>query len=115
MYQAKIFENEESRVGNRCYGCSIHFHYTSQAFSPEALDGLKMVHSSITEMLANVRDRWGKSDPVANSLGSTSDFPFEAYSVLYVSIGSGVRCARMALVTLHRRGHHNTQGQRARW
>ncbi|CAB1114832.1 unnamed protein product [Ectocarpus sp. CCAP 1310/34] len=55
MYQGRLFENEESRIGKRCYGCSIHYHYVSDdPNSPEAYGGAKMVHSAVTEMLANV-------------------------------------------------------------
>ncbi|CAM9152460.1 unnamed protein product [Ectocarpus fasciculatus] len=55
MYQAKIFENEGSKQGTRRYGGSIHYHYISSAASdPEAHNGSIMVHSTMTEMLANV-------------------------------------------------------------
>lgn len=56
IYQGRLFENEKSRIGERCYGCSIHYHYVSDGpNSPEAYGGAKMVHSAVTEMLANVR------------------------------------------------------------
>lgn len=55
MYQARLFENEKSRPGKRCYGCGIHYHYISDPASAEAHKGSKMVHSAVTEMLANVR------------------------------------------------------------
>ncbi|CAM9322880.1 unnamed protein product [Laminaria digitata] len=54
IYQAKLFENEYSRVGKRCYGCSIHYHYVSNTTSSGAYDGSKMVHSTVTEMVANI-------------------------------------------------------------
>ncbi|CAM9632092.1 unnamed protein product, partial [Ectocarpus fasciculatus] len=55
IYQGRLFENEKSRIGERCYGCSIHYHYVSDGpNSPEAYGGAKMVHSAVTEMLANV-------------------------------------------------------------
>lgn len=70
IYQAKLFENEMSRVGKRCYGCSIHYHYISETNSSEAYDGSKMVHSAVTEMIANVRIR--SSRQRANQLSSCS-------------------------------------------
>ncbi|CAM9107182.1 unnamed protein product [Ectocarpus sp. 13 AM-2016] len=55
MYQAKFFENEGSKPGTRRYGGNIHYHYISSAASnPEAHNGSIMVHSTMTEMLANV-------------------------------------------------------------
>ncbi|CAB1112262.1 unnamed protein product [Ectocarpus sp. CCAP 1310/34] len=55
MYQAKFFENEGSKQGTRRYGGNIHYHYISSAASnPEAHNGSIMVHSTMTEMLANV-------------------------------------------------------------
>ncbi|CBJ32277.1 expressed unknown protein [Ectocarpus siliculosus] len=55
MYQAKLFENERSRQGIRHYGASIHYHYMSSTTSdPEAHNGTTMVHSTMTEMLANI-------------------------------------------------------------
>lgn len=54
MYQAKLFENQDSRDGKRCYKGSQHFHYVSQAEDDMAYSGSRMVQSTITEMLANV-------------------------------------------------------------
>ncbi|CAB1098061.1 unnamed protein product [Ectocarpus sp. CCAP 1310/34] len=55
MYQAKLFENEGSRNGIRRFAGSQHFHYISKETSaPETRNGTIMVHSTITEMLANV-------------------------------------------------------------
>ena len=55
MYQAKLFENQNTKGGIRKYGSSEVYHYvSSEPSSREAYDGAKMVHSSITEMLANV-------------------------------------------------------------
>ncbi|CAM9376350.1 unnamed protein product [Ectocarpus fasciculatus] len=55
MYQAKLFENQESRNGVRHFAGSQHFHYvSSDASAPESRNGTIMVHSSITEMLANI-------------------------------------------------------------
>eukprot|EP00752_Nemacystus_decipiens_P009227 g8242.t1 len=55
IYQARLFENEHSRMGERCYGCSIHYHYISDGpSSPEAYGGARMVHSAVTETLANI-------------------------------------------------------------
>ncbi|CAN0067961.1 unnamed protein product [Ectocarpus sp. 4 AP-2014] len=55
MYQAKLFENGQSRDGIRRYGSSQHFHYVSKdASAPETRNGTVMVHSTITEMLANI-------------------------------------------------------------
>ncbi|CAM9438074.1 unnamed protein product [Scytosiphon promiscuus] len=55
IYQARLFENERSRIGKRCYGCSIHYHFVSEGpDSPEAYGGAKMVHSAVTETLANI-------------------------------------------------------------
>lgn len=56
MYQAKLFENQNTRDGKRKYGSSVHYHYVSpKSNSKEAYSGSKMVHSTMTEMLANVR------------------------------------------------------------
>ncbi|CAM9152539.1 unnamed protein product [Ectocarpus fasciculatus] len=52
MYQAKLFENEHSQQGIRHYGGSIHYHYTK--YDPDAHNGTTMVHSTMTEMLANI-------------------------------------------------------------
>eukprot|EP00903_Cladosiphon_okamuranus_P014398 g13366.t1 len=55
IYQARLFENENSRMGQRCYGCSIHYHYISDGpSSPDSYGGAKMVHSAVTETLANL-------------------------------------------------------------
>ncbi|CAB1098031.1 unnamed protein product [Ectocarpus sp. CCAP 1310/34] len=55
MYQAKLFENEQSKNGIRRFAVSQHFHYvSSDASGPETRNGTIMVHSTITEMLANV-------------------------------------------------------------
>ncbi|CAM9934848.1 unnamed protein product [Pylaiella littoralis] len=55
IYQARLFENEFSRIDKRCYACSIHYHYVSDGpDSPEAHGGAKMVHSAVTETLANI-------------------------------------------------------------
>ncbi|CAM9529015.1 unnamed protein product [Hapterophycus canaliculatus] len=54
MYQSRFFDGEKSRPGRPCYGCSTHYHYVSRPESPEAWHGAKMVHSDITEMLANI-------------------------------------------------------------
>ncbi|CAM9809757.1 unnamed protein product [Ectocarpus sp. 6 AP-2014] len=58
MYQAKLFENEESNNGVngvRRFAANHHFHYVSlDASAPETRNGTIMVHSTITEMLANV-------------------------------------------------------------
>ncbi|CAM9938670.1 unnamed protein product [Ectocarpus sp. 4 AP-2014] len=58
MYQAKLFENQESNNGIngiRRFAASHHFHYvSSDASDPETRNGTVMVHSTITEMLANV-------------------------------------------------------------
>ncbi|CAN0089336.1 unnamed protein product [Ectocarpus fasciculatus] len=55
MYQAKLFENQESRNGVRRFAGSQHFHYVStNASAPRTHNGTVMVHSTITEMLANI-------------------------------------------------------------
>ncbi|CAM9747311.1 unnamed protein product, partial [Ectocarpus fasciculatus] len=55
MYQAKLFENQESRNGVRRFAGSQHFHYVStNASAPRTNNGTVMVHSTITEMLANI-------------------------------------------------------------
>ncbi|CBJ33491.1 hypothetical protein Esi_0498_0007 [Ectocarpus siliculosus] len=55
MYQAKLFENQKSRNGLRRFAASQHFHFVStDASAPETRNGTIMVHSTITEMLANV-------------------------------------------------------------
>eukprot|EP00903_Cladosiphon_okamuranus_P011004 g10393.t1 len=55
MYQAKLFENQETRHGIRQYGGSIHYHYVSEyANSTETKNGQRMVQSTMTEMLANI-------------------------------------------------------------
>lgn len=58
MYQAKLFENEQTRPGERRYGGSVHYHYMSSNSSLEAHNGAKMVHSTITEMIANVSSHY---------------------------------------------------------
>ncbi|CAB1109494.1 unnamed protein product [Ectocarpus sp. CCAP 1310/34] len=56
--ERNLFENERSRQGIRHYGASIHYHYVSSTTSdPEAHNGTTMVHSTMTEMLANVSRR----------------------------------------------------------
>ncbi|CAN0309063.1 unnamed protein product [Ectocarpus sp. 6 AP-2014] len=55
MQQAKLFENEKTQEGIRKYGGSVHYHYFSRSPSvPEAHNGTVMVHSTITEMMANI-------------------------------------------------------------
>jgi len=55
MYQAKLFENQNSRDGVRKYGSSVHYHYVSRfGNSTETNGGSRMVQSTMTEMLANV-------------------------------------------------------------
>lgn len=54
MYQAKLFENQNTRNGIRKYGSSQHFHYVSRRAWPESYNGAKLVQSTITEMLAHV-------------------------------------------------------------
>ncbi|CAN0308865.1 unnamed protein product [Ectocarpus sp. 6 AP-2014] len=55
MYQAKLFENQSSRDGIRRFAGSQHFHFvSSNASDPETRNGTTMVHSTITEMLANI-------------------------------------------------------------
>ncbi|CAM9273949.1 unnamed protein product [Ectocarpus sp. 13 AM-2016] len=55
MFQAKLFENQESRNGIRRFAGSQHFHYVSADSSArETRNGTIMVHSTITEMLANI-------------------------------------------------------------
>ncbi|CAM9904286.1 unnamed protein product, partial [Scytosiphon promiscuus] len=54
MYQSRLFDGEFSLPGKPCFGCSAHYHYVSASESPEAWHGAKMVHSDITEMLANI-------------------------------------------------------------
>ncbi|CAM9791755.1 unnamed protein product, partial [Ectocarpus fasciculatus] len=55
MYQAKLFENQNSKRGIRRFAASQHFHYVSMDASvPETRNGTIMVHSAITEMLANI-------------------------------------------------------------
>ncbi|CAN0440332.1 unnamed protein product [Ectocarpus sp. 12 AP-2014] len=55
MYQAKLFENQESRNGIRRFAASQHFHFVStDASALETRNGTIMVHSTITEMLANI-------------------------------------------------------------
>lgn len=59
MYQAKLFENEFYRNGIRHFGKAVHYHYVS--LSPnekEAQAGAKMVHSTMTEMIAHVSQRY---------------------------------------------------------
>lgn len=64
MYQSKLFENENTRHGIRKYGGSIHYHYVSDdANSTETKNGLRMVQSTMTEMLANVSRRSNISKP----------------------------------------------------
>ena len=58
MYQAKLFENQNTKDGVRRYGSSVHYHYVSKhGNSTETNDGRRMVQSTITEMLANVSRR----------------------------------------------------------
>ena len=68
MYQAKLFENQNTKPGQRHYGGSIHYHFVSSNSSVGAYGGAKMVHSSITEMIANVRanDRSVPTADIAN-------------------------------------------------
>ncbi|CAM9927296.1 unnamed protein product [Ectocarpus fasciculatus] len=55
MQQAKLFENQSTRGGVRKYGGNIHYHYTSRSASvPVAHNGTTMVHSTMTEMIANI-------------------------------------------------------------
>lgn len=55
MHQAKLFENQVTRNGIR-YGRSQHLHFvSSEVSSPETNNGARMVQSTMTEMLANVR------------------------------------------------------------
>ncbi|CAM9430343.1 unnamed protein product, partial [Hapterophycus canaliculatus] len=55
MYQAKLFENQNTKAGKRRYGGSVHYHYVSTDISsPEAHGGARMVQSSMTEMIANI-------------------------------------------------------------
>ncbi|CAM9901486.1 unnamed protein product, partial [Ectocarpus fasciculatus] len=55
MYQAKLFENQNSKNGLRRFAGSQHFHYVSvDPSAPETRNGTIMVHSTITEMLANI-------------------------------------------------------------
>ena len=72
MNQAKLFENQNTQNGVRHYGSSIHYHYVSEdAGGDETNNGRRMVHSTITEMLANV------SRPMNNS---------------FLSRGGGIEC-----------------------
>lgn len=60
MYQAKLFENQDTKNGVRRYGCSVHYHYVSEnANSTETNNGQRMVQSTMTEMLANVSRQLG--------------------------------------------------------
>lgn len=70
MYQAKLYENQETTPGQRHYGGSIHYHFMSSNSSIGAYSGAKMIHSSITEMIANVSVRIanGSSRPTAESI-----------------------------------------------
>ncbi|CAM9645761.1 unnamed protein product [Scytosiphon promiscuus] len=55
MYQAKLFENQNTVAGRRRYGGSVHFHYISKnVSSPETHGGARMVQSTMTEMIANI-------------------------------------------------------------
>lgn len=60
MYQAKLFENESTRDGVRRYGGSVHYHYMSSGANEESYGGAKMVHSTLIEMLSNVRSQTAK-------------------------------------------------------
>lgn len=58
MYQAKLFENQDTRRGVRIYGASVHYHYVStDADGEETKGGERMVQSTMTEMIANVGRR----------------------------------------------------------
>ena len=54
MYQAKLFENQNTRDGKKSYGGSQHYHYVVPPSEPVTYNGSKMVHSSILEMLSHV-------------------------------------------------------------
>ncbi|CAM9589285.1 unnamed protein product, partial [Ectocarpus sp. 8 AP-2014] len=79
MYQAKLFENQHTRDGIRRYGTSQHFHYVSKdASDPETRNGTIMVHSTITEMLANImlgRVVQTKAKLYARATASTGEIP----------------------------------------
>ncbi|CAM9817705.1 unnamed protein product [Ectocarpus fasciculatus] len=54
IYQSRLFENEFSSPGRACYGCSVHYHYVTKPTAPESFNGSRMIHSAVTEMLANI-------------------------------------------------------------
>lgn len=56
--QALLWENEkEARGQGLCYGCSQHYHYVAVLQDPKSYSGSMMVHSMVTETLANVSVR----------------------------------------------------------
>ncbi|CAN0346175.1 unnamed protein product [Ascophyllum nodosum] len=54
MYQAKLFENQNTRDGKRSYGGSQHYHYVVPPSEPVTYNGSKMVHSSVLEMISHI-------------------------------------------------------------
>lgn len=57
MHQAKLFENQNTKNGQRRYGDSVHYHYMSSNSAKESYNGAKVVHSTVTEMISNVSSR----------------------------------------------------------
>lgn len=79
MYQAKLFENQNTKDGVRKYGSSVHYHYVSEyANSTETNNGQRMVQSTMTEMLANVsRPYSAPSDGLRFEGGGLLGFVYE--------------------------------------
>ena len=84
MYQAKLFENEQTTaVGHRQYGSSQHFHYVFTGTThPKSYDGARMVHSTLMEMLANVSEHAPRQNrgTAVESIACSTDAPQETHA-----------------------------------
>ncbi|CAM9548864.1 unnamed protein product [Ectocarpus sp. 12 AP-2014] len=86
MYQAKLFENQRSRNGSRHFAGSQHFHYVStDASTPETRNGTIMVHSTITEMLANIM--FGRAVTTKANLYAEAAASTDGIRKMYAEVG----------------------------